>query len=58
MEKELINFCQQNLLKWSCPREIEFSKQLPKTLVGKIDFKILEEQEKIKLKAAGKYTGE
>lgn len=58
MEKELINFCQQNLLKWSCPREIEFSKQLPKTLVGKIDFKILEEQEKIKLKAAGKHVGE
>lgn len=58
MEKELINFCQQNLLKWSCPREIEFSKQLPKTLVGKIDFKILEEQEKIKLKAARKHVGE
>ncbi len=58
MEKELINFCQQNLLKWSCPREIEFSKQLPKTLVGKIDFKILEEQEKIKLKTARKHVGE
>jgi long-chain acyl-CoA synthetase len=31
MENELINFCQENLIKWNCPREIEFSKQLPKT---------------------------
>lgn len=50
MKKDLIIFCQENLLKWSCPREIEFSKQLPKTLVGKIDFKTLEEQEIAKLK--------
>ncbi|MFX1329165.1 MAG: AMP-binding protein [Promethearchaeota archaeon] len=58
MEKELINYCQQNLIKWSCPREIEFTDQLPKTLVGKIDFKQLEEQEKTKLKKSGKFYGE
>jgi long-chain acyl-CoA synthetase len=58
MEKNLITHCNENLIKWSCPREIEFSKQLPKTLVGKIDFKQLEEQEKERLKAAGKYYGE
>jgi long-chain acyl-CoA synthetase len=46
------------LIKWSCPREIEFSNELPKTLVGKINFKQLEEQEKEKLKAAGRYYGE
>lgn len=57
MEKELISHCNENLIKWSCPREIEFSKQLPKTLVGKIDFKQLETQEIEKLKAAGKYSG-
>ena len=50
MKEYLIKFCQQNLLKWSCPREIEFSHQLPKTLVGKIDYKKLEEQEAAKLK--------
>ncbi|MFW9879135.1 MAG: AMP-binding protein [Candidatus Thorarchaeota archaeon] len=54
MEEKLIIHCQENLIKWSCPREIEFSKQLPKTLVGKIDFKQLEEQEKERLKAARK----
>ncbi len=58
MEKNLITHCNENLIKWSCPREIEFSKQLPKTLVGKIDFKQLEEQEKERLKTAGKYYGE
>jgi len=58
MEKELIHYCNENLIKWSCPREIEFTEQLPKTLVGKIDFKQLEEQEKAKLKAAGKYSRE
>ncbi len=58
IQNELITYCQKNLLKWSCPREIEFSKQLPKTLVGKIDFKKLEQQEIVKLKATGKYAGE
>ncbi|MFX0134683.1 MAG: AMP-binding protein [Candidatus Hodarchaeota archaeon] len=58
MAEELIKYCNENLIKWSCPREIEFSKQLPKTLVGKIDFKTLEAQEIEKLKAAGKYSGE
>ena len=58
MEKELIHYCNENLIKWSCPREIEFNKQLPKTLVGKIDFKKLEKQEKERLKAAGKFYGE
>jgi len=57
LAKDLINFCQNNLLKWSCPREIEFYKELPKTLVGKINFKQLEEQEKAKLKSARKYLG-
>ncbi|MFX1390968.1 MAG: AMP-binding protein [Promethearchaeota archaeon] len=56
MEKELIDYCGENLIKWSCPREIEFTDQLPKTLVGKIDFKKLEEQEISKLEASGKFS--
>ena len=58
MEESLIKHCNENFIKWSCPREIEFSKQLPKTLVGKIDFKQLEEQEKERLKVSGKNYGE
>jgi long-chain acyl-CoA synthetase len=57
MEKILIDYCREHLIKWSCPREIEFRDVLPKTLVGKIAFNKLEEEEIAKLKAAGKYSG-
>ena len=57
MEKILIDFCRDHLIKWSCPREIEFRDSLPKTLVGKIAFNVLEEEEIAKLRAAGKYIG-
>ena len=38
MEKKLIDFCRQDLIIWSCPREIEFRPELPLTLVGKVAF--------------------
>ena len=41
MEKALIDFCRVSLIKWSCPREVEFRSVLPKTRVGKIDYKVL-----------------
>ena len=37
----LIAFCRERLIKWSCPREIEFRRELPRTRVGKIDYKVL-----------------
>jgi long-chain acyl-CoA synthetase len=57
MEKLLIDYCRDQLIKWSCPREIEFRDSLPKTLVGKIAFNVLEQEEIAKLKAAGKFAG-
>ncbi len=57
MEKALMDHCALELLKWSCPREIEFRSDLPKTLVGKIAFNVLEEEEKARLRAEGKYSG-
>lgn len=56
-EKELIDYCRDHLIKWSCPRQIEFRSELPKTLVGKVAFKVLEQEEIARLKAAGKFTG-
>jgi long-chain acyl-CoA synthetase len=56
-EKEIIRHCQEHLLKWSCPREIEFRKELPKTLVGKIAYTVLEKEEKERLRAEGRYSG-
>jgi long-chain acyl-CoA synthetase len=35
---ELIAHCTERLIKWSCPRDVEFLAELPKTRVGKIDF--------------------
>jgi long-chain acyl-CoA synthetase len=35
---ELIAFCRERLIKWSCPREVAFRAELPRTRVGKIDF--------------------
>jgi long-chain acyl-CoA synthetase len=35
---DLIAYCQSRLIKWSCPREIEFRSELPLTRIGKIDY--------------------
>jgi len=40
-ERALIEHCQSHLIKWSCPREIEFRNELPNTRVGKIDYRTL-----------------
>ena len=55
--KEIIEYSRKHLIKWSCPREVEFTAELPKTLVGKVAYKVLEEQEIERLRAAGQYTG-
>ncbi len=38
---ELIEHCRGQLIKWSCPREIEFRRELPKNRVGKVDQRAL-----------------
>jgi len=50
---ELIGYCQQQIIKWSCPREIEFRTSLPRTRIGKVDFKSLMDEERARLPAAG-----
>ncbi|MFO7710121.1 MAG: AMP-binding protein [Desulfobacterales bacterium] len=45
METALIEHCQKDLIKWSCPREIEFRDSLPLTLVGKVAYKVLQDEE-------------
>jgi len=56
-EKELIAYAREHLIKWSCPRTIEFREDLPKTLVGKIAYNTLEQEEIEKLKKEGKFAG-
>ncbi len=58
MKEELMAHCRKSLIKWSCPREVDFCSELPHTLVGKIAYKKLEEAELENLRARGEYTGE
>lgn len=48
-EEEIIEFCRARLAKYKVPRAVEFRKELPKTLVGKILRRLLVEEEKRKL---------
>jgi long-chain acyl-CoA synthetase len=45
LAEELIAHCREHLIKWSCPREVEFRDELPLTRVGKIDFTTLLREE-------------
>ena len=44
-ERVLVEHCQKNLIKWSCPREVKFRRALPKTRVGKIDYRALMQED-------------
>ena len=40
-----MNYCSKRIAKYAMPREIEFRAELPKTLVGKVAYRKLEEEE-------------
>lgn len=40
-EQELIAHCRERLIKWSCPRAVEFHRALPRTRIGKVDYRAL-----------------
>lgn len=48
---EILEHCRKNISKHAMPREIEFRTELPKTLVGKVAYRQLEEEEEAKLQA-------
>ena len=50
---ELLDYCRRHIAKYAMPYDIEFREDLPKTLVGKVAYRVLEEEELEKLKAAG-----
>ena len=45
MRKSIIETCQKYLIRWAVPKEVEFRNELPVTLLGKIDFKTLQDEE-------------
>ena len=50
-KEELMAYCRKNIAKYAMPYDIEFREQLPKTLVGKVAYRVLEEEELAKIKA-------
>ena len=44
LKQELLDYCSSRIAKYAMPREIEFRSELPKTLVGKVAYRVLEEE--------------
>ena len=51
LKKEILEYCSGRIAKYAMPREIEFRKELPKTLVGKVAYRVLEEEANAKVEA-------
>ena len=48
MKEKILDTCRKGLIKWSVPTEIEFRKELPLTMLGKVDFNSLQKEEDTK----------
>ena len=51
-KQALMDYCRKNIAKYAMPYDIEFRDDMPKTLVGKVAYRVLEEEELEKIKAA------
>lgn len=52
VQEEIKQYCEKHIAKYSMPRIFEFRRELPKTLVGKVAYTVLEKEEKIKDKVS------
>ena len=48
--QELMAYCRKNIAKYAMPYDIEFKDDMPKTLVGKVAYRALEEEELAKIR--------
>ena len=44
-QEEIIHFCRKKLASYKVPRKVEFRRELPKSMVGKVLRRILYEEE-------------
>ena len=58
IKEEIIENCKKNVSRYGVPREIEFRTELPKTLVGKVAYRALEEEEAAKYEEKKKAESE
>ena len=47
-KEAILAYCRKNIAKYAMPYDIEFRRELPKTLVGKVAYRVLEEEEETK----------
>ena len=47
-KEDILAYCRRNIAKYAMPYDIEFRRELPKTLVGKVAYRVLEEEEAAK----------
>ena len=52
LRAELMAYAKKHIAKYAMPYDIEFRAELPKTLVGKVAYRVLEEEEEAKRKAS------
>ena len=52
-KQELLEYCSKHVAKYAMPYDIEFREDMPKTLVGKVAYRILEQEELERLKEVG-----
>ena len=45
IKQEILTYCRGHIARYAMPYDIEFRKELPKTLVGKVAYRVLEEEE-------------
>ena len=45
MKNHILDYCRKHIAKYAMPYDIEFRDELPKTLVGKVAYRVLEEEE-------------
>ncbi len=57
-KETLMAYCRKNIAKYAMPYDIEFREDMPKTLVGKVAYRQLEEEELAKIKAAEEAAAE
>ncbi len=48
LKDELMDYCRQQIARYALPYDIEFRTELPKTLVGKVAYRVLEQEEAAK----------
>ena len=50
-KRVLMDYCRKHIAKYAMPYDIEFKDDMPKTLVGKVAYRVLEEEELARIKA-------